>query len=168
MFSAVTDYGITGRAVREGLLTFNSWNPRDWTHDRHRTVDDRPFGGGPGMILKCEPVFEAVESLRQSETRVVLMCPTGRRFDQQAARELSAHSHLLILCPSYEGIDERIRTLVHDEFSVGDFVLTSGNLAAMMVIDAVTRLLPGALGDEESAADESFSRGLLEYPHYTR
>jgi tRNA (guanine37-N1)-methyltransferase len=151
------------------LLDLRVHNLRDWTHDRHRTVDDRPFGGGPGMVLKCEPIFEAVESLRGPESRVILMCPTGRRFEQAVARELSGASHLILLCPSYEGIDERIREhLVGLELSVGDFVLTSGNLPAMMVIDAVVRLLPGVLGDDESAVDESFSHGLLEYPHYTR
>jgi tRNA (guanine37-N1)-methyltransferase len=120
------------------------------------------------MVLKCEPIFEAVEQLRGTDTRVILMCPTGRPFVQQTARELSQLRHLLLLCPSYEGIDERVRTLVDDEISIGDFILTSGNLPAMMVIDAVTRLLPGALGDEHSANDESFSQSLLEYPHYTR
>lgn len=169
MFSGPLDESIVQRARQKGLLDLRVHNLRDWTHDRHRTVDDRPFGGGPGMVLKCEPIFEAAESLRGPETRVVLMDPTGRRFDQQVARNLGRESHLLLLCPSYEGLDERVReALVDDELSVGDFVLTSGNLPAMMVIDAVTRLIPGALGDEESAVDESFSQGLLEYPHYTR
>lgn len=169
MFAGPLDESIVQRARERGLLDLRIHQLRDWTHDRHRTVDDRPFGGGPGMVLKCEPVFEAVESLRGTASRVVLMCPTGRRFDQTAARDLASHPHLILLCPSYEGIDERIReTLVDDELSVGDFVLTSGNLPAMMVIDALTRLLPGALGDETSSADESFSRGELEYPHYTR
>jgi tRNA (guanine37-N1)-methyltransferase len=169
MFGGPLDESILQRARKKGLLDLKVHNLRDWTHDRHRTVDDRPFGGGPGMVLKCEPIFEAVESLREAGTRVVLMCPTGRRFEQSTARELSAAGHLLLLCPSYEGVDERVRTsLVDLELSVGDFVLTSGNLPAMMVIDAVVRLLPGALGDDESAVDESFSHGLLEYPHYTR
>jgi tRNA (guanine37-N1)-methyltransferase len=168
MFNGPLDESILQRARNRGLLDLRIHNLRDWTHDRHRTVDDRPFGGGPGMVLKCEPVFEAVESLRQPETRVVLMCPTGEPFRQETARRLAAEERLLIICPSYEGIDERIRTLVDEEISVGDFVLTNGNLPAMMVIDAVTRLLPGALGDETSAADESFSHGLLEYPQYTR
>jgi tRNA (guanine37-N1)-methyltransferase len=169
MFTGPMDESMVHRARKRGLLDLRVHNLRDWTHDRHRTVDDRPFGGGPGMVLRCEPIFEAVESLRGPETRVVLMCPTGRRFEQGIAREYAGLSHLLLLCPSYEGLDERVReALVQDELSVGDFVLTSGNLPAMMVIDAVTRLLPGVLGDEESAVDESFSRGLLEYPHYTR
>lgn len=169
MFSGPMDESMVHRARKKGLLDLRVHNLRDWTHDRHRTVDDRPFGGGPGMVLKCEPIFEAVESLQGPTTRVVLMCPTGRRFDQAIAREMAGLEHVLLLCPSYEGVDERVRDgLAQDELSVGDFVLTSGNLPAMMVIDAVTRLIPGVLGDEESAVDESFSRGLLEYPHYTR
>lgn len=169
MFTGPLDESMVQRARKRGLVDLRVRNLREWTHDRHRTVDDRPFGGGPGMVLRCEPIFEAVESLREAGTRVVLMCPTGRRFDQAAARELSAAEHLLLICPSYEGVDERVRsTLVDVELSVGDFVLTSGNLPAMMVIDAVVRLLPGVLGDDESAEDESFSHGLLEYPHYTR
>ena len=169
MFAGPMDESIVQRARRRGLLDLRVHNLREWTHDRHRTVDDRPFGGGPGMVLKCEPLFEAVESLRQAGSKVVLMCPTGRRFDQAAAAALSAEAHLVLICPSYEGVDERVReSLVDLELSVGDFVLTSGNLPAMMVIDAVVRLLPGVLGDDESAVDESFSHGLLEYPHYTR
>ncbi len=169
MFAGPLDESIVQRARRRGLLDLKIHNLREWTHDRHRTVDDRPFGGGPGMVLKCEPLFEAVESLRQAGSKVVLMCPTGRRFDQAAAVALSAETHLVLICPSYEGVDERVReSLVDVELSVGDFVLTSGNLPAMMVIDAVVRLLPGVLGDDESAVDESFSHGLLEYPHYTR
>lgn len=169
MWVGPLDESIVQRARKRGILDLQVRNLRDWTHDRHRTVDDRPFGGGPGMVLKCEPIFEAVESLRTPGARVVMPCPTGRRFDQSAARRLSAEAHVVILCASYEGVDERIRReLVTDEFSVGDFVLTNGNLPAMMIIDAVTRLLPGALGDDESSTDESFSHGLLEYPHYTR
>jgi tRNA (guanine37-N1)-methyltransferase len=168
MFTGPLDQSIIQRARAQGILELGIHDLRKWTHDRHRTVDDRPFGGGPGMVLKCEPIFEAVEQLSGSDTRVILMCPTGRPFVQHRARELSQLRHLLLLCPSYEGIDERVRTLVHDEISMGDFVLTSGNLPAMMIIDAVTRLLPGALGDEQSATDESFSQPLLEYPHYTR
>ncbi len=169
MFSGPLDESMVQRARTRGILDLRVHNLRDWAQDRHRTVDDRPFGGGPGMVLKCEPLFAAVESLRTGQTRVILMCPTGRRFDQAVARELSALPHLVLICPSYEGVDERIRAgVVDDELSVGDFVLTSGNLPAMMVIDAVTRLLPGVLGDEESAVDESFSHGLLEYPQYTR
>jgi tRNA (guanine37-N1)-methyltransferase len=144
-------------------------NLRDYTHDRHKTVDDKPFGGGPGMVLKPEPIFEAVESLADDKTLVILTTPAGRIFDQSVARELAQCEHLLLICGSYEGVDERVReALVDDELSVGDYVLTNGGLPAMLIIDAVTRLLPGVLGDDESARDESFSRGLLEYPQYTR
>lgn len=169
MFQGPLDASIVQRARTRGILDLTIHDLRAWTHDRHRTVDDRPFGGGPGMVLKCEPVFEAVEALRGPESQVVLMCPTGQPFDQRTARALAGRPHLVVLCPSYEGVDERIReALVDVELSVGDFILTNGNLPAMMVVDAVARLLPGVLGDEESAAEESFSQGLLEYPHYTR
>jgi tRNA (guanine37-N1)-methyltransferase len=132
-------------------------------------VDDRPFGGGPGMVLKPEAVFEAVETLAGASTRVVLTTPVGRTFCQAIARELAQAGHLLFICGSYEGVDERVcEALVDDELSIGDYVLTNGGLPAMVMIDAVTRLLPGALGDDASAQDESFSHGLLEYPHYTR
>lgn len=169
MFQGPLDVSIVQRARSAGLLDLRLVNLRDYTHDRHKTVDDRPFGGGPGMVLKPEPLFEAVEALRGDTTRVLLMSPAGRPFTQALARELSEQSHLLMICGSYEGVDERVREcLVHDEISIGDFVLTNGGLPAMMVIDAVTRLLPGALGDDASSQDESFSHGLLEYPHYTR
>ncbi len=169
MFAGPLDESIVLRARAAGILDLRIHNLRDWTHDRHRTVDDRPFGGGPGMVLKCEPIFEAVEALRQPGARVILMDPIGRPFDHGIARELASVPQLVLVCPSYEGIDERVRLgLIDAELSVGDFILTSGNLPAMMVIDAVTRLLPGALGDDESSLDESFSHGLLEYPHYTR
>jgi tRNA (guanine37-N1)-methyltransferase len=168
MFAGPLDVSMVARARKAGLLELQVRNLRDWTHDRHKTVDDRPFGGGPGMVLKPEPVFEAVEALASAKTRVLMMAPAGRKFTQAIARELAQREHLLFLCGSYEGFDERIRTLVHDELSIGDYVLTNGGLPAMVVIDAVTRLVPGVLGDDESAADESFSHGLLEYPHYTR
>lgn len=169
MFAGPLDVSIVQRARQAGLLDLQIRNLRDYTHDRHQTVDDRPFGGGPGMVLKPEPLFEAVEELSGDETHVVLTTPAGRVFDQDAARELSAKKHLLIICGSYEGVDERVcRSLVDEELSIGDYVLTNGGLPAMIIVDAVTRLLPGALGHDESAADESFSRGLLEYPQYTR
>jgi tRNA (guanine37-N1)-methyltransferase len=169
MFAGPLDESIIQRARTGGALDLAVHNLRDYTHDRHKTVDDRPFGGGPGMLFKPEPVFEAVEKLGGEKTRVILMSPAGRKFDQAVARELAAEEHLLLVCGSYEGFDERIRErLAHDELSIGDYVLTNGALPAMVVIDAVTRLLPGVLGDDESAQDESFSRGLLEYPHYTR
>ncbi len=169
MFAGPLDVSIVQRARTAGLLDLRIHNLRDYTHDRHKTVDDSPFGGGPGMVLKPEPIFAAVEKLTDERTRVVLMTPAGRPFNQALARELSGQEHLLLICGSYEGIDERvIETLVDDEISIGDYVLTNGGLPAMIVIDAVTRLLPGALGDDESSHDESFSHGLLEYPHYTR
>lgn len=168
MFAGPLDVSMVARARKAGLLDLQIRNLREWTHDRHKTVDDRPFGGGPGMVLKPEPIFEAVEALADEQTHVVMMTPTGRPLTQAVARELAAKPHLLFLCGSYEGFDERIRTLVHDELSIGDYVLTNGGLPAMVVIDAVTRLIPGVLGDDESSQDESFSHGLLEYPHYTR
>jgi len=168
MFTGPLDVSMVARARKSGLLDLQIRNLRDWTHDRHKTVDDRPFGGGPGMVLKPEPIFEAVAALAGEKTRVVMMAPTGRPFTQLIARELAQLEHLLFLCGSYEGFDERIRALIHDELSIGDYVLTNGGLPAMVVIDAVTRLIPGVLGDGKSATDESFSHGLLEYPHYTR
>jgi tRNA (guanine37-N1)-methyltransferase len=169
MFAGPLDESIVKRARNAGLLELGIHNLRDWTHDRHKTVDDRPFGGGPGMLLKPEPVFQAVEQLAGGQTKVILLCPQGRRFNQAIAQELSQIQHVLLVCGSYEGFDERIReALADDEVSIGDFVLTNGALPAMVVIDAVTRLLPGVLGDDESSSDESFSQGLLEYPHYTR
>jgi tRNA (guanine37-N1)-methyltransferase len=169
MFAGPLDESIVKRARNAGLLELGIHNLRDWTHDRHKTVDDRPFGGGPGMLLKPEPVFQAVEQLAGEQTKVILLCPQGRRFNQAIAQELSQIQHVLLVCGSYEGFDERIReALADDEVSIGDFVLTNGALPAMVVIDAVTRLLPGVLGDDESSSDESFSQGLLEYPHYTR
>jgi len=169
MFAGPLDVSIVQRARASGLLDLRVHNLRDWTHDRYQTVDDRPFGGGPGMVLKPEPIFEAVESLAGDHTHIVLATPAGRLFNQAAAGELARQTHLLILCGSYEGVDERVReALVDEELSIGDYVLTNGGLPAMVIIDAVTRLLPGALGKDESALDESFSHGLLEYPHYTR
>ncbi len=169
MFAGPLDESIIKRARNKGLLELNVHDLRDWTHDRHRTVDDRPFGGGPGMLMKPEPIFEAVESLRRDETRVILLSPGGRKFDQQIARELAQQKDLLLVTGHYEGFDERLRQrLADDELSIGDYVLTNGGLPAMVVIDAVTRLLPGVLGDDESSRDESFSHGLLEYPQYTR
>jgi tRNA (guanine37-N1)-methyltransferase len=169
MFAGPLDVSIVKRARSTGLVDLRIHNLRDYTHDRHKTVDDKPFGGGPGMVLKPEPIFEAVESLADENTRVILTTPAGRAFNQAVARDLAQCEQLLLICGSYEGVDERVlEALVDDELSVGDYVLTNGGLPAMIIIDAVTRLLPGVLGDEESATDESFSRGLLEYPHYTR
>ena len=169
MFAGPLDESIVRRARDRGALGLGIHDLRDYTHDRHRTVDDRPFGGGPGMVLKPEPVFEAVEALVGEGTRIILLTPAGRRLDQALCQELAREQRLLLICGSYEGFDERIREhLVHDEVSIGDYVLTNGALPAMVIIDAVARLLPGVLGDEDSAMDESFSHGLLEYPQYTR
>jgi tRNA (guanine37-N1)-methyltransferase len=156
-------------AVKRGVVRFRVINLRDFTHDVHRTTDARPYGGGPGLVMKPEPLFEAVESIATPESHVVLMTPQGRRFDQAVARELAEKRHLVFLCGHYEGVDERVReALATDEISIGDYVLTNGVLAAAVVLDAVVRLQPGALGGEGAADDESFSHGLLEYPQYTR
>jgi tRNA (guanine37-N1)-methyltransferase len=169
MFAGPLDESIVKRARESGLLDLKIHNLRAYSHDRHKTVDDRPFGGGPGMLLKPEPIFEAVENIAREKTRVVLLSPAGRVFNQAIARQLALVDDLMLVCGHYEGFDERIREqLADDELSIGDYVLTNGALPAMVVIDAVTRLLPGALGDDESAHDESFSHGLLEYPQYTR
>ena len=169
MFSGPLDESIIRRARERGLLDLAIHNLRDYAHDRHKTVDDKPFGGGPGMLLKPGPIFEAVETLVSDQTRVILMTPAGRTLTLPIVRELVQGSHLLLVCGSYEGFDERIREqLADDELSIGDYVLTNGALPAMVVIDAVARLLPGALGDDESSREESFSGTLLEYPQYTR
>ena len=169
MFAGPLDESIIKRAREAGLLDLAIHNLRDYAHDRHKTVDDRPFGGGPGMLLKPEPIFEAVESLAPEGTRVILLSPTGRSFSQAIARELAGRERLLLVSGHYEGFDERVREqLADDELSIGDYVLTNGALPVMVIIDAVTRLLPGVLGDEDSAREDSFSQGLLEYPQYTR
>ena len=169
MFAGPLDESIVKRAREAGVLDLRIHNLRDYAHDRHKTVDDRPFGGGPGMLLKPEPIFEAVEKLARDSTRVILLSPAGQAFSQAIARELAQLNDLLLVSGHYEGFDERVRQeLADDELSIGDYVLTNGTLPAMVVIDAVTRLLPGVLGDDQSADEESFSRGLLEYPQYTR
>jgi len=169
MFVGPVDVSIIQRARKTGLLDLRVHNLRDYTHDNYKTVDDRPFGGGPGMVLKPDPIFEAMDALKADGMRVIMMTPAGRVFQQSLARELALERHLLFICGAYEGVDERVREqLVDDEVSIGDFVLTNGTLPAMVVIDSITRLLPGALGDDQSSVDESFSQGLLEYPQYTR
>jgi len=173
VIEAYVSESILGRAREKGIIEVEAVNLRDYARDRHRTTDDTPFGGGPGMVMKCEPVFEAVEALKSRRMgmrpRVLLMTPQGRRFDQKMAEELAAENYLVVICGRYEGVDERIRRqLVTDEISIGDYVLTGGELAAMVITDAIARLLPGALGDETSPESESFSSGLLEYPQYTR
>jgi tRNA (guanine37-N1)-methyltransferase len=166
---APLDHSILGRAIRQGHLSVNFVNPRDFTSDRHRTVDDYPYGGGPGMVMKPEPIFLAVESIARPESTIILLSPAGRLFSQSVAADLARRAHLVLICGHYEGVDERVREhLATDEISIGDYVLTGGELAAMVVVDAVARLLPGVLGHAESAGDESHSHGLLEYPQYTR
>ena len=160
---------MMGRAQETGALELSVRNLRDWTGGNHHLVDDAPFGGGQGMVMKPEPLFAAVEALRTDATTVVLMTPQGRRFDQALAREFAAKEHLLILCGHYEGVDHRVtEQLVDAEVSIGDYVLTNGAIAAVVFVDAVVRLLPGVLGHDQSAADDSFSHGLLEAPQYTR
>ena len=157
------------RASNKGIARFNMVDLRSCTDDVHRTTDDRPYGGGPGMVMKPEPIFKAVESVADDKARVILMTPQGRRFDQAYARELSQEKHLVFVCGHYEGVDERVcEKLVTDEISIGDYVLTNGVVAAAVVIDSVVRLLPGVLGAEDGAVEESFSEGLLEFPQYTR
>ncbi|OEY66888.1 tRNA (guanosine(37)-N1)-methyltransferase TrmD [Marinobacter sp. X15-166B] len=172
MFDAVTEYGITGRAVRDGLLTFRSWNPRDFTHDRHRTVDDRPYGGGPGMLMKIQPLRDAIHAARNDapgKACVVYLSPQGEPLDQALVESLAAEQNLILVAGRYEGVDERlISTEVDREVSLGDFVLSGGELAAMAVIDAVARCIPGVLGHAQSAEQDSFADGLLDCPHYTR
>jgi len=177
MFTGVFGSSILGKARDKGLVSLNTVNFRDFSNNKHNTVDDMPYGGGGGMVLKAEPIFGAVEHLLEqhavpdtgNKPRIILMCPQGKPFSQEIAQELSGESHLIFICGHYEGYDERIREfLVTDELSVGDYVLTGGELPAMVVVDSVVRLLPGVLGNEQSAVTDSFSDGLLEYPHYTR
>jgi tRNA (guanine37-N1)-methyltransferase len=161
------------RAQENKVVDLRIHNLRDWTTDKHHIVDDAPFGGGQGMVMKPEPIFAAVEDLKSrnanGDTRIVLMSPAGRRLDQPLAAELSRESHLIIICGHYEGVDHRvIEHLVDLEISIGDYILTNGAIGAVVLVDAVVRLIPGVLGDEQSAADDSFSAGLLETPHYTR
>jgi tRNA (guanine37-N1)-methyltransferase len=170
IFEGPLEESILKRAQQKGLVGIRVHNLRDFTHDKHRVVDDKPYGGGPGMLMKPEPIFEAVEKFRRTESRVVLMTPQGSPLTQARAQEF-AHTaaHLIIICGHYEGVDERVRAaLVNDEVSIGDYVLTNGALAAAVFVDAVVRLLPGVLGDENSVGDDSFSGGLLEGPQYTR
>jgi tRNA (guanine37-N1)-methyltransferase len=170
VFQGVFNFGIFQRAVEQKLVNIAVHNIRHYTHDKHRTVDDSPYGGGAGMVLKPDPIFEAVESLeKEAETPVILLSPQGRLFCQKIAQELSSYRRLILICGHYEGVDERVSEhLVTDEISVGDYVLSGGEPAAMVVVDAVVRLLPGVLGSAESLVDDSHVGGLLEYPQYTR
>ena len=176
MYDSVMGSSMMSIAQRKGIMKFVAHDLRDWTHDRHRTTDDDPYGGGAGLVMKCEPIFEAVDDLFAREdlastrenAKIVFLAPQGRTFDDAYATELASCDHLLFICGHYEGIDERAYALADETISLGDYVLTGGELAALVVIDSVVRLLPGALGDEMSAQDESFSSGLLEYAQYTR
>jgi len=186
MFEAVSRYGISRRAVEKGLLNIATWNPRDYTRDKHRTVDDKPYGGGPGMLMKVEPLKAAIEAALteaakiegEGDCKVIFLSPQGRKLDQAGLADLASRQKLILVAGRYEGIDERlIDTVIDEEYSIGDYVLSGGELPAMVLIDGVTRLLPGALGDEDSAAQDSFAdvaNGdattpvLLDYPQYTR
>jgi len=169
IFEGPLDESILKRAREKGVVRIRVHNLRDFTHDKHHVVDDKPYGGGPGMLMKPEPIFEAVEKLQRADSHVVLMTPQGTLFTQQRAREFAKRSHLIIICGHYEGVDERVReALVDEEVSIGDYVLTNGALAAAVIVDAVVRLLPGVLGDAHSAGDDSFESGLIEGPQYTR
>ena len=168
VFDGIFGESILKRAQEKKKVSINVHNLRDWTHDKRRTVDEKPFGGGPGMVIKPEPVYEACDDLCNKKTHIILMTPQGEPFCQDTAHELFSCKHILLICGHYEGFDERIRKLAHREISIGDYILTGGEIPAMVVIDAVTRLIPGVLGEEDSLHTETFTDNLLEYPHYTR
>ncbi|WP_233141120.1 tRNA (guanosine(37)-N1)-methyltransferase TrmD [Aggregatibacter actinomycetemcomitans] len=172
MFKAITEYGVTGRAVKQDLLQVRCWNPRDFTHDKHKTVDDRPYGGGPGMLMVVQPLKDAIDAAKKvagEGAKVIYLSPQGRKLDQPGVEGLAQNQKLILLCGRYEGIDERlIETVVDEEWSVGDYVLTGGELPAMTLIDAVARFIPGVIGKQASAEEDSFAEGLLDCPHYTR
>lgn len=173
MFAALTEYGISGRAVRTGLVSLRCWNPRDFATDKHRTVDDKPFGGGPGMLMKTAPLVAAIQAARaatgKGDGKVIYLSPQGRTLDQKAVVELAQRDSMVLVCGRYQGIDARVLDLeIDEEWSLGDFILSGGEIAAMAMLDAVTRFLPGALGDEDSAQQDSFANGLLHSPQYTR
>ncbi|EKO3590452.1 tRNA (guanosine(37)-N1)-methyltransferase TrmD [Vibrio metschnikovii] len=172
MFRSVTDFGVTGQAVKKGLLSVQSWNPRDFAHDKRHTVDDKPYGGGPGMLMMVQPLRDAIHTAKAAapgKTKVIYLSPQGRKLDQQGVEELAKNENLLLICGRYEGIDERvIQSEVDEEWSIGDFVMTGGEIPAMTLIDTVSRFIPGVLGDFASAEEDSFANGLLDCPHYTR
>jgi tRNA (guanine37-N1)-methyltransferase len=172
MITAAASYGVTGRAIERKIVSLSVWNPRDYTHDKHRTVYDRPYGGGPGMVMKYQPLHDAVESAKRAgsgDAKVVYLSPQGKPITQALLSEACAISQLILVAGRYEGVDERFVEIdCDDEWSVGDYVISGGELAALIVIDAVTRLLPGVLGDEDSARQDSHINGLLDYPHFTR
>jgi tRNA (guanine37-N1)-methyltransferase len=172
MFDAISQYGVTGRAVKQERLSIEYWNPRDFTTDKHRTVDDRPYGGGPGMVMKVEPLQKAIRAAKSAlgqQSKVIYLSPQGRQLTQADVNKLATEDGLVFVAGRYEGIDERlIEQEIDEEWSIGDYVLSGGELAAMVMIDSVARLLPGVLGDDESAQQDSFMDGLLDHPHYTR
>ena len=172
MFLSITGHGVTGRAVKNGLISVDCWNPRDFTYDRHHTVDDRPYGGGPGMLMMVEPLRKAIHAAKAAagdNAKVIYLSPQGRKLDQQGVCELAANEKLILVCGRYEGVDESvIQTEIDEEWSVGDYVLSGGELPAMVLIDAVSRFVPGVLGHQASAKEDSFADGLLDHPHYTR
>lgn len=171
MFDAIRAYGVTGRAIENGILQLRVWNPRDYTQDRHRNVDDRPYGGGPGMVMRPEPLARAISAARETSpgAKVIYLSPQGRRLDHAGVVAFAARPALIMLAGRYEGVDERVLARdVDEEWSIGDYVLSGGELAAMVMIDAIARQLPGVLGDADSAREDSFVRGLLDFPHYTR
>ncbi|MFB6435017.1 MAG: tRNA (guanosine(37)-N1)-methyltransferase TrmD [Candidatus Malihini olakiniferum] len=172
MFRAVVDHGVTGRAVKNGLLNVQCWNPRDFSYDRHRSVDYRPYGGGPGMLMMVQPLRDAIHKAKAvagDGVRVIYLSPQGSKLDQQGVRQLATHKKLILVCGRYKGIDERvIRTEIDEEWSIGDYVLSGGELPAMVIIDSVSRFVPGVLGHASSAKADSFADGLLDCPHFTR
>ena len=168
MFEAVLGESIIKRAQEKGVLQIALHDLRDYTHDKHRSVDDRPYGGGPGMVMRPEPIFEAVEAIKTENCRTILMSPQGERFSTPMAQRLSAVERLIVVCGHYEGVDERVKTVVDESVSIGDYVLTGGELPAMVLIDAVARFLPGVIGHAQAAAEDSFAAGWLEHPQYTR
>ncbi len=172
MFSAITEFGVTGKAASCGLLQVCLWDPREYAGDKHRTVDDRPYGGGPGMVMLAEPVAQAIQAARREQaedTKVIYLSPQGRRLAQMGVEELAARSGLIMLAGRYEGVDERLLAMeIDEEWSIGDYVLSGGELASMVMIDAIARLLPGVLGDADSAREDSYAQGLLDFEHYTR
>ncbi|WP_111640919.1 tRNA (guanosine(37)-N1)-methyltransferase TrmD [Marinimicrobium alkaliphilum] len=172
MLEAITAYGITGRAVKQGLIDLACWNPREFTRDRHQTVDDRPYGGGPGMVMMVEPLRDAIAAAKDwagQSARVIYLSPQGRKLDQAGVETLAGYGNIVLVAGRYEGIDERLLdSLIDEEWSIGDYVLSGGELPAMVLVDALTRLLPGALGHAQSAEQDSFTEGLLDCPHYTR
>ena len=172
MFEAIRGYGVTGRAVKNGLIQMQCWSPRDFAYDKHKTVDDRPYGGGPGMLMKVQPLREAIHAAKAAaggDVKVIYLSPQGRRMDHKGVQELASREKLILVAGRYEGIDERLlETEIDEEWSLGDFVLSGGELPAMTMIDAVSRLVPGVLGHQDSATEDSFHEGLLDCPHYTR